>query len=96
MEFNGSSLDKNLCSDNSSECSLNDKSSNSDGCFQFQDFSLVSYDDSLGNLFSSQFLNSDSESDKSNSGGLSNLLQNFDVSSGHSSFNDVLMSSSSE
>lgn len=96
MEADASSLDQNLCSNNSSVCSLNDKSSNSDGCSQFQDSSLVSYDNSLGNLFNSQFLNSDSESGKSNSCGLSNLLQNCDVSMGHSLLNDDLMFSSSE
>jgi len=47
------------------------------------------------NLSLSQNSNSDSESVKSNSGDLSDLLQNFDVSNSQSLFDDDLMSSSS-
>lgn len=48
----------------SSVGSSNDGCSNSNGCFDLQNSSLNSDDDSLGNLLDSQFLKSDSESDK--------------------------------
>lgn len=56
---------------------------------------MDSDNDSLRNLFLSQNSNSDSESVKSNSGDLSDLLQNSDVSNSQSLSDDDLMSSSS-